>query len=83
MFVYPQNGSPWSETQILIPSGSIANNKFGFSLSVYGKLLAVGTPLDDAGTELNTGIFILHVNLVVMAAVKSLWCPVRVCNCLH
>jgi hypothetical protein len=52
-YVYEKNGTEWTNTSILTPSGGLAHDGFGSSLSIYENVLAVGASKGScyAGTQ--------------------------------
>ncbi|MEQ9423253.1 MAG: tandem-95 repeat protein [Cyclobacteriaceae bacterium] len=46
-YVYQKNGSSWDLKQKLIANDASINDEFGSSVSIYGNLIAVGSPRAD------------------------------------
>lgn len=46
-YVFERAGTTWSEIQKLVPSGAVADDKFGQAITLQRGVLAVGAPGDD------------------------------------
>ena len=55
MFHSSDGGLTWSLTQKLTDPNGAVNDRFGWSVSVSGAVLAVGSPYDDAGKGAQSG----------------------------
>jgi hypothetical protein len=54
-YVFVRNGSTWSEQQQLIPSDPQDQDRFGFSIDLWGDTAVVGAHLEDRGGAPNAG----------------------------
>ena len=53
--VFARSGTTWTEQASLTGSAPASDDQFGFSVSLSGDTVAVGTPGDDIGTTSNQG----------------------------
>jgi uncharacterized Fe-S cluster protein YjdI len=54
-YVFNRQGGSWVETQKLAASDGVANDRFGWSVSVSDSTIVVGAPNDDIGNNSNQG----------------------------
>ncbi|NNF01655.1 MAG: hypothetical protein HKN22_03145, partial [Bacteroidia bacterium] len=60
VYRYDYNGSSWSETQKLLASDGLVDDRFGRSVAVSGGRLAVGAPRLDDNVSQGGGMYFFH-----------------------
>jgi hypothetical protein len=59
-YVYMRSGSAWSQQRKLMASDGASGDNFGFSVSVFGDTVAVGSNYDDVGLNNDQGSSYLY-----------------------
>lgn len=55
VYVFTRSGVTWTQQAKLAGSETTGSDRFGWSLTMAGNTLAVGSPLDDVGSTFNAG----------------------------
>jgi hypothetical protein len=73
-YVFTRSGNVWAQQQKLTAIDGSPNDKFGFSVAIRGDAIAIGTDVDDVGTNIdqgslylfvrNDGVWVEHMKLV-------------------
>jgi len=60
-YVFEKDGSgEWNQTAKLLPSDGDANDKFGFSVSVFGDVMLIGAYADEANSSFSGSAYIFR-----------------------
>ncbi len=54
-YIFTRSGTAWSQQQKLTADDAAASDEFGYSVSISGETVIVGSRLDDVGSMVNSG----------------------------